>query len=322
METQGHHPLGRPRVGHRQGAAARAAGGVRARRAGARHLLRHADHGAAARRQGAAQQSSRVRLRRSHRHRAQQTARRPVRPPGRAGPRGARRVDEPRRSRRGAAAGFHRRGAERQRAAGRHGRRVAPLLRRAVPSRSHAHAAGQAAARALRARDLRLRAAVERRQHHRRRHRARARAGGQGQGAARSLGRRRFLGGRGAAAQGHRRSADLRVRRSRPHAPQRRRPGHEDLRRQPRREGHPRRCRSALPRRAARRDRPREEAQDHRRPVREGVRRRGARSSRKSTGWRRALSTPTSSSPRAPRPARRTSSSRTTTWAACRPTCA
>ncbi len=66
-KPKGHHPLGRPGVGHRQGTAARAAGGVRARRAGARHLLRHADHGAAARRPVRAQQSSRVRLRRSHR---------------------------------------------------------------------------------------------------------------------------------------------------------------------------------------------------------------------------------------------------------------
>ena len=128
-KPQGHHPLGRPRVGHRQGAAARAAGGVRARRARARHLLRHADHGAAARRQGAAQQSPRVRLRRSHQHRAQQAARRPVRSQRRAGPRRARRVDEPRRSRRVAAARIHRGRAERQRAARRHGRRIAPLLR-------------------------------------------------------------------------------------------------------------------------------------------------------------------------------------------------
>jgi GMP synthase (glutamine-hydrolysing) len=37
----------------------------------------------------------------------------------------------------------------------RHGRRGAPLLRRAVPPRSHAHRAGQGAARALRARHLR-----------------------------------------------------------------------------------------------------------------------------------------------------------------------
>ena len=42
---------------------------------------------------------------------------------------------------------------------------------------------------------------------------------------------------------------------------------------------------------------PGEEAQDHRRPVREGVRRGGAQARRASTGWRRALSTRTSSSP-------------------------
>ena len=140
-------------------------------------------------------------------HRAQQALRRAVRPPGRAGPRRARRVDEPRRPRGDIAAGIHRGGAERQRAARGDGRRVAPFLRRAIPSRSHAYAAGQAAARALRARNLRLRAAVERRQHHRRCHRARARAGGQGQGAAGALRWRRFLGGRRAAAQGHRRPA-------------------------------------------------------------------------------------------------------------------
>ena len=43
--------------------------------------------------------------------------------------------------------------------------------------------------------------------------------------------------------------------------------------REPRRESHPRRCRGALPRRAARRERSGAQAQDHRRRVREGVRR-------------------------------------------------
>jgi hypothetical protein len=42
----------------------RAPGGVRARRAGARHLLRHADDGAAARRPRRGRATSRVRLRR------------------------------------------------------------------------------------------------------------------------------------------------------------------------------------------------------------------------------------------------------------------
>ena len=50
----------------------------------------------------------------------------------------------------------------------RHGRRVAPLLRRAVPSRSHAHAAGHGDPRALRARDLRLRRRLEHARLHRR----------------------------------------------------------------------------------------------------------------------------------------------------------
>ena len=50
----------------------------------------------------------------------------------------------------------------------------------------------------------RQRCAVERRQHHRGCGRARARPGGQRQGAARTVRRRRLLGGRGAPASGHR----------------------------------------------------------------------------------------------------------------------
>ena len=104
---------------------------------------------------------------------------------------------------------------------------------------------------------------------------------------------------------------------------ERRRRGHEDLRAESRREGHPRRCRGALPRRAARRERSRDaSARSSAAEFVEGVRRGVAQARRASTSWRRALSTPTSSSRPAPRPARRTSSSRTTTWAACRPTCA
>ena len=96
-------------------AAAGAAGGVRARRAGARHLLRHADHGAAARRPGrrrptiANSATPQVTV-----DAAMPPARRPARPRRRRGPRGARRVDEPRRPRRRAAAGLHRRGAARR----------------------------------------------------------------------------------------------------------------------------------------------------------------------------------------------------------------
>jgi hypothetical protein len=45
------------------------------------------------------------------------------------------------------------------------GRRVASLLRRTIPSRSHAYLAGFEDSRALRARDLRLRSALAARQH-------------------------------------------------------------------------------------------------------------------------------------------------------------
>ncbi len=63
--------------------------------------------------------------------------------------------------------------------------------------------------------------------------------------------RRRFLGGRRAAAQGHRRAADLRVRRHRPAALAGRRPGDGDVRRAHGRQGDPRRCRRPLLQRAA-----------------------------------------------------------------------
>ena len=134
--------------------------GIRARRAGARHLLRHADDGAAAGRRG------RCRPTRASSAMPKSTSRRArrlldglersiaMRRAARA-----RCVDEPRRSRRRAAAGLHRHRLDRQRAARRDGRRSAALLRRAVPSRSHAHACrAREILRALRARDLRLRA--------------------------------------------------------------------------------------------------------------------------------------------------------------------
>jgi GMP synthase (glutamine-hydrolysing) A subunit len=66
----------------------------------------------------------------------------------------------------------------------------------------------------------------------------------------------------------------LRVRRSRPAAPQRRRRRHADLRQEPRREGHSRRRGETLPRRAAWRKRPGAQAQDHRRRIHQGLRRR------------------------------------------------
>jgi hypothetical protein len=52
LQAAGHHPLGRSEFGLRGRGLQGAAGGVRTRRARARHLLRHADHGRAVGRQG------------------------------------------------------------------------------------------------------------------------------------------------------------------------------------------------------------------------------------------------------------------------------
>ena len=105
------------------------------------------------------------------------------------------------------------------------------LLRRAVPSRSHAHAQGRRCSRRFVRRHLRLRRrcgppsniiddAIAR---------VREQVGTR-RGAPRPVRRRRFLGGRGAAAQGDRRPADLRVRRHGLLRLERRRPGDGDVR--------------------------------------------------------------------------------------------
>ncbi len=163
----------------------------------------------------------------------------------------------------------------------------------------------------------RERCAVEHRQHHRGRDSPGARHGRYRQGAARPLGRRRLLGGRGAAAPGDRRTAHLRVRRPRAAASRGGRAGDAHLRRAPRRARDPRGRRRALPRSARRRHRPGAEAQDHRPHLHRGVRRGGARArGRRIPGAGHDL-------PRRDRirrraaPARRTSSSRITTSAAC-----
>ncbi len=94
------------------------------------------------------------------------------------------------------------------------------------------------------------------------------------QGPARPLRRRGLLGGRRAAAQGHRRPTDLRVRRQRPAAPARRRPGDGHVRREHGREGDPRQRRGQVPRSPGRRRRPGREAQDHRPHLHRSLRRR------------------------------------------------
>ena len=64
LEAERDHPFGRTRFGVRQGSAACAGGDLSGRRAGARHLLWRAGHGAPARRQGRRRPSSRIRPRR------------------------------------------------------------------------------------------------------------------------------------------------------------------------------------------------------------------------------------------------------------------
>ena len=151
VRAEGHHPQRQPCQHLRGARVARAAGGVGAGRAGAGHLLRHVHHGRAAGRPGRGQHAPRVRLcrgagARPHRaaegHRGLQHDRRPRHAEG---------VDEPRRQGHRAAAGLQADGQHAQLPDRRHGRRIARLLRRAVPPRGDAHRAGQGAARALRA---------------------------------------------------------------------------------------------------------------------------------------------------------------------------
>ena len=275
VRAQGHHPVGQPRQHLRGAGAARPRGRVAARRAGARHLLRHVHDDGAARRRGRGQQPSRVRLCRGARAWPHQAVRRHRRLSHHRGPRHAQGVDEPRRQGDRAAAGLQADGQHAELPDRRHGRRGARLLRRAVPSRGHAHAAGPRDARALRARHLRRQGRLDHARPHRRGGGAHPRAGGRRGGHARPVGWRRFQCGRGADSPRDRRAADLRVRRPRPAAPERRRTGDGDVRRPPARQGAARRCQRAVSRRAERRRRPRGQTQDHRPRVRRGVPARG-----------------------------------------------
>ena len=142
------------------------------------------------------------------------------------------------------AAGLHRDRVVVELAARGDGRRRAQDLRAAVPSRGHAHRAGDgrssaascstsaAASRSGRAKNI-IAEHIEK---------IRAKVGKRSR-AARAFGRRRFVGRRGAAARGDRRSARLRVRRHRPAALERRRSGDERVREAPRRERDSRRRR-------------------------------------------------------------------------------
>ncbi len=215
-EAEGGDPLRRARLGARQGRAARAQGDLRGRHPGARHLLRRAGHGGAARRQGRGRPPPRIRPRRSRGRRRQPAVRgRLGEGPEISG------LDEPRRPRHRAAEGLQ--GARHlvERADRHDRRRRAQVLRHAIPSRSGAHAARRRDPAQLRAQD---RGADRRLDHARlqgRSDREDPRAGRQRKSDLRPLRRRRLGGCRGAHSRGDRRSAHLRAGRSRPDAARR-----------------------------------------------------------------------------------------------------
>ena len=234
VRREGHHPVRRPVVGHRRRDTACAAERVHRWRSRSRRLLRHADHGGAARWCGRERTEARVRLRRDSRPRSFATA---ARHPGshqRRRARPARRVDEPRRQGQRDSARLQGDRQQRLDADRRHGGRIARLLRHPVPRRGDAHAAGQGDPRSLRARDLRRGLRLEHARLRGRSGRAHPFRGRQGRSAAGVVGRRGFIGRCGADPSCHRRSAHLRVRRQRPAALERSRAGDGDLRAQSR----------------------------------------------------------------------------------------
>ncbi len=114
FRRQRRDPVGQPHVGDRGGDGASAAGGVRLGRAGAGHLLRHADHGRTTRRQGRGGQGPRIRLCRGARARPHAPVRRHRGLPHARGPRHAQGVDEPRRQSHAVPAGLQAHGLDRR----------------------------------------------------------------------------------------------------------------------------------------------------------------------------------------------------------------
>ena len=236
-EAERRDPLRRAGLGDRSDVAARAAGDLRCRRAGARHLLRRAGDGGsssaarsragitassaaprsrcvkdAALFEGVWQQGGKYPVWMSHGDRVTRAA---------AGLRGDRRLE--------------------QRAVRRHRGREAQVLRGAIPSRGGAHAGAARSCCAISC----ARFPAQRRLDHARLQgrgdRPHPRTGRQGQGDLRPLRRRRLCGRGGADPRGDRRAVDLRVRRSRPVAPRRRAEGRAPV---PRQLQHPARARA------------------------------------------------------------------------------
>ena len=140
-----------------------------------------------------------------------------------------------------------------------------------------AHGAGTGAPGALPVRRVRGPPAVDPHQHHRVGRPGRAGPGRRRPGPVRAFRWRRLGGGGRPRAPGHRRPTHVCVRRHRPHAHRRGRPGRGDVPQPVPHGPHPREGRRPVLRRPRRRDRPRGQAQGHRRDVHPGVRRGGRR---------------------------------------------
>ena len=264
--------LGRARVGVCAGRAEARSGTAGAGSAGDGHLLRDAAARARARRTSGAGGGGGVRTLGPEGYRARAAAR--------GDAEGADVLDVSSRHRVRAPAGVHGAGLLERLAGGRRGGHDAGDIRNPVSSRGRAHALRAGDTDAVPDRHRRVRAHVVGAVDRRGSDRAHQGAGRGGQGHLRAVGRRGLLGGRAARAPRRRRSADVRVRRSRADAQGRGRAGGERV------PGHVQgaagggRRGGALPGEAARRERARGQAQGDRRGVHQGVRGGGRRRSR------------------------------------------
>ena len=182
------------------------------------------------------------------------------------GPRRAARLGQPRRFRRGGAAGLRRHRDERQRAGGGDGRPGAGTLRAPVPPRGRAHRSRARHPPEFRLRRLRLHRRLDDGVVCRGSDRADPRAGRRRARGVRAERRRGFDGRRAAHPPRHRRSPDLHLRRQRRDASRRGRPDSPPLRTSAA-AARVRRRRPIVPRPPRRRHRPRAQAEDHRRDV-------------------------------------------------------
>ena len=223
-------------------------GGVERRRAGARHLLRHAGDGRAAGRRGRERARCASSAMREVRARGHSALFRDIQDRANAEGHGLLDVWMSHGDKVTAMpAGFKLIGSSESCAIAAMADESRRFYARAVPSRGDAHEAGHGDPGALRARHLRLRQRLEHARLRRRGGRGGPRADRRRGRAAGPVRRRGFVGRRGADPSRDRRSPDLRVRRPRPAAAARGRAGDAHVRAEPRREGDPRRCERGVP---------------------------------------------------------------------------